>query len=170
MPKRVLVIVAIAAFITAGLSWVLLKPSATPAPTVGVSRIPLTAAPSVESSAKPIQTSSTPLAPNANLTASSTVDTSAWKTYRNEKYSFAVNYPEGFHVTEFDDRCDKVSMSDLSLQDPTFCYALYVFDPVAKLGYLSLAFAKTNQSLSGFAAEKKQGTEITSGLSQSNHY
>jgi len=55
-------------------------------------------------------------------------------------------------------------MGDLSIQDPAFCFGIYLFDPLSKLGYLYVAVAKTNESLAEFAGSKRSSTEIASPL------
>src|SRR5713101_6475665 len=87
MPKRVVVIVAIAAFIAAGLILLLAKPPQTSQPGALVAPISPLASSSV-------QTSATQFGITENV--SSTFDTRSWITYNDADYHFAFRYPSRF--------------------------------------------------------------------------
>jgi hypothetical protein len=95
MPKGVVLIVAIAAFIAAGLILLLSQPSATSQPAGVVSPLGPSATPSIQTSAA---SSTAPLAANANLTASTSVDTLSWNTCQNNKYGYEIKYPSDWKV------------------------------------------------------------------------
>jgi hypothetical protein len=99
MSKRIAATVAITAFIAAGVISLLAKPPQSSQPGAVVSPI-----------SPPIPSSGQPTIPvqgsGPNTTASSTVDTSNWLTYRNLKYSYSFKYPPGYSVTTRIDYAD----------------------------------------------------------------
>lgn len=164
MSKRVVAAVAIPMLVAVGLIWfVATRPGVPQEPTSVVSPTPPIASSSPQS-ATTIEAATTTPGPSENLMASSTVEILDWKTYRNEKYGFLLSYPVNFQLGKFPDNCDSVTARHLQIQDPVPCFGVHIFDPSAKLDYLTLTVARTNHSLAEFVAQKQTETEITSSL------
>jgi len=96
------------AFISAGLIWLLAprfgtsqQPTAVVSPTSSAVSSPqrTSVQPTTAPSASFSQASPATFTPTENLAASSTIDTSNWKTYRNEKYGFQLRYPTNWLLT-----------------------------------------------------------------------
>jgi hypothetical protein len=108
MSKRILAVVAIGAPVVLVAIWLLAKPPAI-RPTIGTTPISLQAPSVQQASTTPVEASTTTPALAVNSTASSTVDTSNWLTYRNSTYGYSFKYPPGFSVMT---RADYVDYPD----------------------------------------------------------